>query len=70
LIYTPWLLLIFVGVGGVWLSRWLLPLSIVLAIFARLWWYGGVALALWLAAMWSYRHFRLARFFEPPSSLL
>lgn len=70
LIYVPWLFFIFVGVGGVWLSRWLLPLYIVLAVFARLWWFGGVALVLWLAAMWGYRRFRLVRFFEPPSSLL
>jgi len=37
---------------------------------ARLWWVGGMALGLWLAAVWGYRRFRLARFFEPPSSLL
>lgn len=69
-VLMPYMLLIFVMVGGVWLSRWVLPVCALLWFYSHDWLMAGGALALWYLAAWSYRRFQLCRFFEPPPSLL
>jgi hypothetical protein len=66
----PYMLAVFFCVGGVWLSRWVLPLVAALLAYFGDWWLALPTLAAWLLAAWGYRSFRLARFFEPPPSLL
>ena len=66
----PYTLAIFGGVGVVWLSRWILPVLVALSVYAREWLAACGALALWFLAVWSYRRFRLSRFYECPPSLL
>lgn len=69
-VYLPYMLFIFLSVGGVWLSRWLFPIYAALCLYFQEWWQASVSVALWLLAVWVYRRFRLARFFESPPSLL
>ena len=70
LIFIPYMLAVFVGVGGVWLSRWLLPVSGAVFLYQQQWGEAGVAFAVWLLALWAYGRFRLVRFFESPPSFL
>ena len=70
ILFIPYMLAVFVGVGGVWLSRWLLPVCGATFFYLQQWWAAGVAFALWSLAVWAYRRFRLSRFFEAPPSLL
>jgi hypothetical protein len=70
LVFMPYMFAVFVGVGSVWLSRWILPVLIALSVYSRDWLVAGCAFALWLLAAWSYRRFRLSRFCESPPSLL
>ncbi len=70
LVLMPYMLVIFIGVGIVWLNRWILPVFVALSVYARDWWFAGGGLVLWFVAMWSYRHFRLSRFYESPPSVL
>jgi len=69
-VFMPYMLAVFVGVGSVWLSRWVLPVLVVLSLYSHDWLWAGGAFTLWLVAVWSYRRFRLSRFYEPPPSLL
>jgi hypothetical protein len=68
--FMPYMLAVFIGVGSVWLSRWVLPVLVGLLVYSRSWFYAAGTAALWLLATWSYRRLRLARFYEPPPSLL
>ncbi len=68
--FLPYMLFVFVCIGGVWLSRWVLPFYAVLLLYVQEWWQAAVALALWLLVFWAYRRFQLRRFFEGPPSLL
>jgi hypothetical protein len=70
LVFVPYMLAIFVGVGSVWLSRLVLPVLAALWLYSHDWWLACSAFVLWLIAMWSYRRFRLSRFYERPPSLL
>ena len=70
LVFFPYMLAVFIGVGSIWLSRFVLPLCGAAFLYLQDWWNAGIALALWLLAIWSYRRFRLARFYEAPSSFL
>jgi hypothetical protein len=69
-IFLPYMLFSFIIVGGVWLSRWVLPICGAAFLYSQRWWQASIAFALWLLAMWMYRRFQLARFFEPPPPLL
>ena len=70
LVFMPYMLAVFVGVGSVWLSRWVLLVFIGLSVYSHDWLLAGGALVLWLVAVWSYRRFHLSRFYESPPSLL
>jgi hypothetical protein len=69
-VFLPYMLLAFLSVGGVWLSRWVLPIWIAFFLYLQEWRQAIIAFAFWLLAMWVYRCLRLARFFESPPSLL
>jgi hypothetical protein len=69
-VYCPLMLLVFAIIGGIWLSRWMLPLFVLGLAFAGLWNHAGISLLAWITAIWAYRHFRLRRLFEEPPSLL
>jgi hypothetical protein len=70
IIFLPYMLLIFVSIGGIWLSRWLLPVCGAVLLYDHDWRAAGIVFALWLVLFWAYRHFRLCRYLESPSSLL
>jgi hypothetical protein len=70
LVFMPYMLAVFLGVGSIWLSRWVLPIYIALCVYSRDWLLAGGAFVVWLVAMWSHRYFRLSRFYESPPSLL
>ena len=70
LVFMPYMLAVFVCVGSVWLSRWVLPFVAALLAYSRDWSLTLATVSAWLVAVWGYRRFRLARFFEPPPSLL
>jgi len=70
LVFMPYMLAVFIGVGSISLSRWALPFCTASLIYSRDWLFAAVTLALWFLAVWSYRRFRLSRFYEPPPSLL
>jgi len=69
-IFLPYMLAVFVGVGSIWLSRWVLPIYAALSIYSRDWLPGAGAFGLWLLAAWRYRRLNLSRFYESPPSLL
>jgi len=69
-VFMPYMLAVFIGVGTIWLSRWALPVYAGLSVYSHDWVYASGAFILWLAAVWSYRRFRLSRFYEVPPSLL
>jgi len=64
----PYMLAIFIGVGSIWLSRWVLPICTVLFIYSSDWFLAALTVAPWFLALWSYRRFHLSRFYESPSS--
>lgn len=68
--FMPYMLGVFVGVGTIWLSRWVLPIWAALFLCSHDWWFTSGTLAVWFLAVWSYRRFRLSCFLEPPPSLL
>jgi hypothetical protein len=68
--FLPYMLLVFVGVGGIWLSRWMLPIYVTILLYLQEWLEAALTCVLWLVLLWAYRRFRLSRFFEPPHSLL
>jgi len=70
MVFLPYMLMVFVCIGGVWLSRWVLPCYAAFLLYLQEWWQAAVAFALWLFVFWAYRRFRLHRFFEAPPSLL
>ena len=70
IVYVPLLLSFFVTVGGLWLSRWLLPPIVILFASAQLWTDAALGALAWLTAVQVFRRFRLARFYEDPPSLL
>ena len=70
LVFVPYMLAVFIGVGSIWLSRWVLPVYAALSAYSSDWLLAAGASALWLAAVWSYRRFHLSRFYESPPSLL
>jgi hypothetical protein len=69
-VFLPYMLGVFVIVGCVRLSRWVLPVHAALSVYYNDWWLGAAAFALWLMALWSYRRFHLCQFYEAPPSLL
>lgn len=69
-VFVPYMLAVFICVGGVWLSRWFFPIFAVFLLYLHEWWQGAVAVTLWLLSVRAYRRFHLERFFEPPPSLL
>jgi len=69
-VLLPYMLMVFVVVGGVWLIRWVFPLCAAVLICSSEWWAAVGTVALWCLAVWSNRRLRLSRFFEPPPSLL
>ena len=69
-LYLPYMLGVFIVVVGVWLLRWILPFSAAVFLYDQDWYVAGATLGIWLFALWSYRRFRLGRFFESPPSLL
>jgi hypothetical protein len=70
LVLWPYALIVFICVRGLWLSRWMLPLYGATLLVLQEWSHATAVFALWLAALWLYRHFRLHRFLEAPPSLL
>jgi hypothetical protein len=56
--------------GALWMSRWFLPSCAAALFYIHDWKFALLICVAWLLAMWAYRHFNLARFFEPPPSLL
>ena len=70
LIFLPYMLAVFIVVGSIWFGRWVLPLCVGLLLYSGDWSLALITAALWFLAMWSYRRFRLSRFFERPPSLL
>ncbi len=64
------MLAVFVMIGGIWLSRWILPAVVLLSLWNGDWWQACALLGLWLFVVWVYRRFRLNRFLEGPRSLL
>jgi hypothetical protein len=69
-VFMPYMFSVFIVVGGIWLARWVLPICVGMLVYSRDWSFAAITAALWLSAMWSYRRFRLSRFFEPPPSFL
>jgi hypothetical protein len=69
-VYVPLMLSLFVTVGGIWLSRWMLPPFAILFSVAQLWTHAGLSVLAWLASVLIYRYFRLSRLYEDPPSLL
>jgi hypothetical protein len=69
-VFLPYMLIVFVGVGGIWLSRWVLPVYGVRSAVLGEWWQAILAFAVWPLAVLCFRHFRLARLLEAPPSLL
>jgi hypothetical protein len=70
LVFIPYMLLVFILVGGIWLSRWVLPLYAAVWVYVDEWYMAAGILAAWLLSVWAYRRFRLHRFYETPRSLL
>ena len=70
IVFIPYMLAVFIGVGIVWLGLWVLPVCAAWFLYSRDGWFATASLALWALAVWSYRRFRLARFYESPPSLL
>jgi hypothetical protein len=70
LVFMPYMLAVFIVVGSIWLARWVLPVSAAMLVYSGDWSFAAITVVLWLFAMWSYRRFRLSRFYEPPPSLL
>jgi hypothetical protein len=69
-VFLPYMLLMFVCIGSLWLGRWLLPIYGAVLLFLQEWWQSASAFALWLLVFWVYRRFRIRRFLEAPRSLL
>lgn len=69
-VFLPYMLGVFLVVGGIWFLRLILPLCALVRIFTGEFWPVLPTLAVWLLCVWVYRRFRLARFFEEPPSLL
>ncbi len=69
-VYLPYMLAVFIVVGGIAILRWVLPLCALLRVLTGEFWPVAPTLAVWLACVWIYRRFRIARFFESPPSLL
>ncbi len=69
-VFFPCILLMSVSIGGVWLSRWILPPCIVLQLYVHEWWQAVATMVVWALLAWIYRRLRLERFFEAPPSLL
>jgi TRAP-type C4-dicarboxylate transport system permease large subunit len=70
LVFIPYMLLVFILVGGIWLSRWVLPLYAAVWVYVDEWYMAAGILAAWLLSVWAYRRFRLHRFYATPRSLL
>jgi hypothetical protein len=70
LVFTPYMLAAFVVITGVSLSVLLLPLYAALSLWDHDSSSAGGAFVLWLAAVSTYRRFRLCRFYESPPSVL
>ena len=69
-VFVPYMLAVFIGVGSIWLSRWVLPFCAAFSVYFRDWLLAAGTFALWLLAVWGYRRFHLSRFYESPPSLL
>ncbi len=69
-VFVPLMLTLFVTIGGLWLSRWVLPAVAILFAFAQLWTHAGLSILAWITSVLIYRYFRLSRFYEDPPSLL
>jgi hypothetical protein len=69
-VFMPYMLAVFIVVGGIALFRWLLPLGVIARIIEAGYWSAAATLGIWFLCFWTYRHFRLSRFFEDPPSLL
>jgi hypothetical protein len=52
LVFMTYMLSVFFCVGGVWLSRWLLPVVAALLVYSHDWWLALATLAAWLLAVW------------------
>jgi hypothetical protein len=70
LVFMPYMFVVFIVVGSIWLARWVLPVCVGILFYSGDWSLAVITAALWFLAMWSYRRFRLSRFYEPPPSFL
>jgi len=70
LVFMPYMLAVFIAVGSIWLSRWVLPVCAALLAYSRDWLLAALVVAFWFLAFWSYRRLHLSRFYESPPSLL
>jgi hypothetical protein len=68
MVFMPYMLLVFLCVGSVALSLWVLPVFLAFWIYFGQWHFVGGALVIWLVALWIYRRFRLSRFFKSTAS--
>src|SRR6266446_6016910 len=50
LVFMPYMLAIFIGVGSIWLSRWVLPVCAALLIYSSDWLLAALTAALWMVA--------------------
>jgi hypothetical protein len=69
-VFMPVMLGLFIVVGGIWILRWILPLRAAIQTYNGDYWATGATLVIWSLCFWTYRRFRLLRFFENPPSLL
>ena len=66
----PYMLGVFLVLFGVVAGLLGLPIAGLLYALAGAWLEAALSFSAWLALFWAWRHFRLRRFFESPSSLL
>ncbi|MDB6032966.1 MAG: hypothetical protein JWM16_3304 [Verrucomicrobiales bacterium] len=69
-VFFPYILVVSIVLCALWMSRWFLPCCAAALFYIRDWTFASLICVAWLLALWTYRHFNLARFFEPPPSLL
>jgi len=69
-VFMPYMFTVFIVVGSIWLGRLVLPVCTAMLLYSGEWSLAVVTVAFWLLTMWSYRYFRLSRFFECPPFLL
>jgi hypothetical protein len=51
-VFVPYMLMVFICVGGLWLSRWVLPAYGASLVYLQEWRRAAMAFALWLLVFW------------------